>query len=282
VGHHGEALVQLVDRRQPVEEVAAQRAGVTGGVDRRPPQGGRHVDDGPLVGRTAAGDTGDDGAFGGGFGRVGRQQGDHPLADLFGRHAAHPMIRPGRTTGPPQPFGPSARVVAVTAEPPEPRPETTTEPPEPRPATSADQPVSSFDELYTAHFAALTVPLFAYLGDRQQAQDVVQEAFCRALARWRGVSGSGDPVGWIRRTAWRLAVDRPRFLRRRRSPHALITALGTLPPAHRRALVLRHLGELTTAEIADQEGVAEATVEFWLHHARTALTGTTAPEVRRD
>jgi RNA polymerase sigma-70 factor (ECF subfamily) len=196
------------------------------------------------------------------------------------------MIRPGRTTGPPQPFGPSARVVAVTAEPPEPRPElrpeTTAEPPEPRPETSADLPVS-FDELYTAHFAALAVPLFAYLGDRQQAQDVVQEAFCRALARWRGVSRSGDPVGWIRRTAWRLAVDRPGFLRRRRrSPQALITALGTLPPAHRRALVLRHLGELTTAEIADQEGVAEATVGFWLHHARTALTGTLAPEVRRD
>ena len=168
----------------------------------------------------------------------------------------------------------------------------------------------SFDDLYAAHYADLTVQLFAYFGDQQEAQDLVQEAFCRALARWRTVSGYDDPVAWIRRVAWNLAVSRWRrgrtalgFLRRQRVAEpqvagpgpervALVAALGTLPPAHRRAMVLRYLADLTIAEIAEQEGVAEGTVKSWLHRARAALAAqlgpgrpdpaeTTAQEVRR-
>jgi RNA polymerase sigma-70 factor (ECF subfamily) len=36
--------------------------------------------------------------------------------------------------------------------------------------------VSSFEELYGAHFDRLTLQLYAYIGDIAQAQDVVQEA----------------------------------------------------------------------------------------------------------
>ncbi len=147
----------------------------------------------------------------------------------------------------------------------------------------------SFDEIYTAHYADLTVQLYAYFGDRQEAQDVAQEAFCRALARWNAVAGFDDPVAWIRRIAWNLAISRWRrartalaFLRRqpRAEPQvagpspervALIAALGTLPPAQRRAIVLHYLADLTTAEIADRERVAEATVRSWLHRGRAAL-----------
>jgi RNA polymerase sigma-70 factor (ECF subfamily) len=161
--------------------------------------------------------------------------------------------------------------------------------------------VPEFDELYAAHFADLTVQLYAYFGDRQEAQDVVQEAFCRALARWPKISGYDDPVGWVRRVAWNLAVSKWRrtrtaltFLRRQRvaepqvdgpSPErvALVRALGTLPDAHRRAMVLRYLADLTVAEIAEREGVAEGTVKSWLHRARTTLATQLKPteEVRR-
>jgi DNA-directed RNA polymerase specialized sigma24 family protein len=54
------------------------------------------------------------------------------------------------------------------------------------PSVTARSPAgagASFEELYTAHFTDLAVQLYAYFGDRQEAQDVVQEAFCRALAR---------------------------------------------------------------------------------------------------
>jgi DNA-directed RNA polymerase specialized sigma24 family protein len=43
--------------------------------------------------------------------------------------------------------------------------------------------MTDFDDFYAAHYADLTVQVHAYFGDRHEAQDVVQEAFCRALAR---------------------------------------------------------------------------------------------------
>ncbi|MEV6343312.1 SigE family RNA polymerase sigma factor [Actinoplanes sp. NPDC051851] len=147
----------------------------------------------------------------------------------------------------------------------------------------------SFDEIYSAHFADLAVQLYAYFGDRQEAQDVAQEAFCRALARWGTVARYDDPVAWIRRIAWNLAISRWRrartalnFLRRQPpgeprvagpTPErvALVAALGTLPAAQRRAIVLRYLADMTVGEIAERERVAEGTVRSWLHRGRTAL-----------
>jgi RNA polymerase sigma-70 factor (ECF subfamily) len=154
----------------------------------------------------------------------------------------------------------------------------------------------SFDDVYAAHYADLTVQLYAYFGDRQEAQDVVQEAFCRALARWRTVSEYDDPVAWVRRVAWNLAVSRWRrartalnFVRRQRldepqmegpNPErvALVAALSTLPPTQRRAVVLHYLADLPVAEIARREGVAEGTVKSWLHRGRAALADQLNPE----
>lgn len=150
---------------------------------------------------------------------------------------------------------------------------------------------TSFEELYAAHFTNLAVQLYAYFGDRQEAQDVVQEAFCRALRRWRTVSTYDDPVAWVRRVAWNLAISRWRRARtalaalpqlRRQSGDpvegpgpdhvVLITALAALPARQRRAVVLHYLADMPVTDIADREGVAAGTVKSWLHRARTALT----------
>jgi RNA polymerase sigma-70 factor (ECF subfamily) len=155
------------------------------------------------------------------------------------------------------------------------------------PAPEGSPPVSDFDELYAAHFGDLTVQLYTYFGDRQEAQDVVQEAFCRALARWSRVSRYDDPVAWVRRVAWNLATSRWRRVRtalafsRRQRPGqvegpgpdrvALVAALATLPPAQRRAMVLHYLADLPVAQIAAEEGVSEGTVKSWLHRGRAAL-----------
>jgi RNA polymerase sigma-70 factor (ECF subfamily) len=154
--------------------------------------------------------------------------------------------------------------------------------------------MTDFDDFYAAHYADLTVQVYAYFGDRQEAQDVVQEAFCRALARWRQVSGYDDPAAWVRRVAWNLATSRWRRIRVMRAFHsrqrgepvvegpepdrvALIEALASLPTAHRRAMVLRYLADLPVAEIADREGVAEGTVRSWLHRGRAALAARLSP-----
>jgi RNA polymerase sigma-70 factor (ECF subfamily) len=127
----------------------------------------------------------------------------------------------------------------------------------------------------------------AYLGDRQEAQDVVQEAFCRAYARWSSVRDYDDPVAWVRRVAWNLATSHNRrrsvaaaFRRRQRveydqppSPDrvTLVAALRELPERHRRALVLHYLTDQPVAEIAQAMGVSEGAVRVWLHRGRGAL-----------
>ncbi|WP_344616048.1 SigE family RNA polymerase sigma factor [Dactylosporangium salmoneum] len=144
-----------------------------------------------------------------------------------------------------------------------------------------------FDEFYAAYFQPLTVQLFAYTGDMAAAQDVVQEAFCRALSRWKRVAEMDDPAAWVRRVAWNLATSRWRrartamaFARRHREEHvaapspdrvALAQALATLPEQQRRAVILHYLADLPISDIARQEGVAEGTVKSWLHRGRTAL-----------
>ncbi|MFU8873620.1 SigE family RNA polymerase sigma factor [Micromonospora sp. SL4-19] len=165
---------------------------------------------------------------------------------------------------------------------------------EPPPELAADRPDRperpegiDFDGFYHAHFRSLTLQLAAYCGDLPLAQDLAQEAFCRAFARWSRVSRYDDPVAWVRRVAWNLAVSRWRrlrtaqsWLRRQREEHvpgpgpdrvALTAALAHLPTNQRRAVVLHYLADLSVTQIAVQEGVPEGTVKSWLHRGRVAL-----------
>ncbi len=156
------------------------------------------------------------------------------------------------------------------------------------PTRTTAAPVS-FDELYATHSRELLVHLQAYLGDHQEAQDIVQEAFCRAYARWFAVSRYDNPAAWVRTVAWNLAASRWRRLRAAAtflthqpavaqhapgpSPDrvALVRALATLPDRQRRAVVLHYVADLPIRDIAAQEGVADGTVKAWLHRGRTAL-----------
>lgn len=146
-----------------------------------------------------------------------------------------------------------------------------------------------FDAFYAASVQRLTLQLYAYLGDQAEAQDVVQEAYYRALLKWKKISSYDDPVAWVRRVAWNLATNHFRkqrnalsYLKRQREEPvagpgpdrvALTRALATLPPNQRRAVILRYQAQMTIAEIAEQEGVAEGTVKSWLSRGRAALAG---------
>jgi len=154
-----------------------------------------------------------------------------------------------------------------------------------------------FAEFYGAHFQRIAVQLYAYLGDHAEAQDLTQEAFCRAFERWPRVAGYADPAGWVRRVAWNLATSRLRrlqtavgFLARQRGREehvdgptpdrvVLVEALAQLPAAQRRALVLFHLAQLGVAEIAEEERVAEGTVRCWLTRGRARLAAQLTAEV---
>jgi RNA polymerase sigma-70 factor, ECF subfamily len=144
-----------------------------------------------------------------------------------------------------------------------------------------------FEDFYAASFTSLCVQLHPYTGDLAEAQDVVQEAFCRALSRWSRISQYDDPVAWVRKVAWNLATSRWRqvrtahaFVRKQREEHTpgpdpqhvdVVAALAQLPPRQRQAVVMHYLMDTPIAEIAAQTGAAEGTVKSWLHRARTTL-----------
>ncbi|MEV4417792.1 SigE family RNA polymerase sigma factor [Catellatospora sp. NPDC049609] len=145
-----------------------------------------------------------------------------------------------------------------------------------------------FAEFYAAAFHPLATQLYLHTGSTAEAQDVVQEAMCRAYDRWSVVAEHDDPVAWVRRVAWNLATSRWRRMRRgielltrdrlvESTPGpgpdriAVAVALTTLPARQRQAVILHYLEDLSIAEIAVVTGAAEGTVKSWLHRARNAL-----------
>lgn len=147
---------------------------------------------------------------------------------------------------------------------------------------------SEFIALYDARFSDLSAQLYAYTADATEAQDLVQEAFLRAWQRWDKIGGYDDPIAWVRRVAWNLAMSRHRrlavvrrFLARSGPPEvhpgvspdhvALVAALRRLPDKQRRALVLHYLADMPIAEIARETGAKEGTVKSWLHRGRTEM-----------
>jgi RNA polymerase sigma-70 factor, ECF subfamily len=155
-------------------------------------------------------------------------------------------------------------------------------------ATDMDFADMDFADFYAATFHGLCLQLFVYTGDLSTAQDVVQEAFCRALPRWSTLSTYDDPAAWVRKVAWNLATSRWRQLRKFaglghvrdqvvEAPGVeridLMNALATLPPRQRQAVVLHYLADASIAEIAVITGTAEGTIKSWLHRARANLAG---------
>jgi len=153
-----------------------------------------------------------------------------------------------------------------------------------------------FDDFYSASFARLTGQLYAMIGDRDEAQECVQEAFVRAWAHRRKLQQAEHPEAWVRTTAYRLAVSRWRRTRLGKRPAdravspptqtapvdesrvALVEALRQLPEHQRQALVLHHLCDLPVQAVAREVGVPEGTVKARLSRGRTALAVLLGPD----
>jgi len=148
---------------------------------------------------------------------------------------------------------------------------------------------NAFDDFYAASFSRVTAQVYAMIGDRDEAQECVQEAFVRAWAHRRKLDRADHPEAWVRTTAYRLAVSRWRRTTRSRRPTdravgpalttaapspdrvALVDALKRLPEAQRRALVLHHVCDLPVVDVAREVGVPEGTIKARLSRGRAAL-----------
>lgn len=161
-----------------------------------------------------------------------------------------------------------------------------------RPLTSNERSVmdsDEFDALYRASFSSLVGQVYAMCGNRTEAQDCVQEAFIRAWDQRHKLDRASSPQGWIRTTAYRIAVSRWRRARlARRAPDralqergdqagpgvdgvALAKALQQLPVEQRRAIVLHHLADLSVADVAREVGAPVGTIKARLSRGRAAL-----------
>ncbi len=146
-----------------------------------------------------------------------------------------------------------------------------------------------FDDFYAASFPRLVHQIHAMIGDRDEAQDCVQEAFIRAWSQRRRLERAQAPEAWVRTTAYRLAVSRWRRTTLGRRPAdrakqpaasdtsigpdhvALVAALRLLPEDQRRALVLHHVCDLPVAEVAREVDAPVGTVKARLSRGRVAL-----------
>jgi RNA polymerase sigma-70 factor (ECF subfamily) len=157
----------------------------------------------------------------------------------------------------------------------------------------------SFAAFYTASYQRLLGQLFALTGDLAEAENLLQEAYARAFARWAQVRAYDYPEAWVRRVALNLAAMAARRLRRRAaallrpdpppavpelSPELLDLhhALRALPLGQRQVIVLHHLVGLPVEEVARELRVPTGTVNSRLVRGRRALAqvlDTDRPEV---
>lgn len=144
---------------------------------------------------------------------------------------------------------------------------------------------------YQAYYRRLVAALYALTADYAEAQDLVQEAYVRALSRPKVFLDLADPEAWLRTVAMNLA--RTRWRRRRlfetlvrtgRVPPAptqvpgvnpnrvaLVNALQRLSRPTREAIVMHHIADMSVYEVAEALGVPVGTVKARLSRGRTML-----------
>jgi RNA polymerase sigma-70 factor (ECF subfamily) len=156
---------------------------------------------------------------------------------------------------------------------------------------------SADETLMRALYAEHARPLLAYVtrltGDRQHAEDVVQETLVRA---WRNAAAltpdRGSVRGWLLRVARNIVIDRHRARRLRPAEveesavasHAgsdesdqllnslqMLDALAKLKPEHRAVLTEVYYRGRTVVEAAEALGLPVGTVKSRTYYALRAL-----------
>lgn len=160
--------------------------------------------------------------------------------------------------------------------------------------TAASAAESAVTALYETHALGMIRLAHIMLGDRQSAEDVVQEAFCGLYRRWSHLADPGSAVHYVRSAV----LNHCRSVLRRRAtsqaprevashPEAaqsaesavltreerdeIMRAVRRLPPRQCEALVLRFYLDLSAEETATTMGISPSTVRSATHRALASL-----------
>jgi RNA polymerase sigma-70 factor (ECF subfamily) len=175
------------------------------------------------------------------------------------------------------------------------------EPPDPQEAAAIVRvqagDTAAYDLLVRRYMRSAYAVAYRLLGHREDAEDVVQEAFLAALANIRTFDPSRRFGPWLHR----IVVTRGLNFRKARSRRTteilddaavasaapgpvadaeraglqatVAAALGRLPERQRLVVQLFELDGFSGAEIGTMLGISPGTVRWYLHEARQALRG---------
>ena len=151
------------------------------------------------------------------------------------------------------------------------------------------QGVERVREVYDVSYRRLVGQLTGVTGDPAEAEDVVMEAFVKAVKSAGEFGRLDNPEAWLRTVAVNAARSRWRRRRWLRESGSLVdlgetayadlgterldllAALRQLPAAQREVIGLHHLADLPVAEVADTLGIPVGTVKARLSRGRAAL-----------
>ncbi len=144
-----------------------------------------------------------------------------------------------------------------------------------------------FEVWYGEEHRRVLASLVAVVGNVDEAREVTDHAFTKALEHWDRVRAMDSPTAWT----YTVALNHARRRGRRRSREKRLwelgatdvvsrtdglsvevwDAVGRLPRRQREAIALRYLGDLGDREIAEVMAVSMGTVASTLHDARGRL-----------
>ena len=148
--------------------------------------------------------------------------------------------------------------------------------------------IGRLEYLYASSQRRLVIEMAAYTGDIAAAEDLVQEAFGRCIAKWAVVAGYDNPEAWVRLVAYNTcALALAPFEKRGESarglgrgevqsgPEAgnteLMIAVSRLGDDERQVIVRHYLLDQPVAVVAAQLGIPEGTVKSRLARGRARL-----------
>jgi RNA polymerase sigma-70 factor (ECF subfamily) len=159
--------------------------------------------------------------------------------------------------------------------------------------------VEAFEEFFTRYSTPIFRTAYGLTGDRQLAEEILQDTFARAYEHRASLRREVSPLPWLQRVALNICYTRlrPRRLRWEPISHAVVALLrdgsdeptehverselreivragiAALPPKQQRVVALYYLHELSIDETAEQLGIRPGTVKSRLHYALRALRG---------
>lgn len=151
--------------------------------------------------------------------------------------------------------------------------------------------VTAVRDFYEARYGRLVVQLTGMTGNRDLAEEALQEAFVRALDRPQAFVRLDNPEAWLRtvalnycRSRWRRISlwkrTQPRLVARPDDSTAVdrsdtqtvvLAALAQLPTALRQVAALHYLSDLSVEQVAHALDLPSGTVKARLVRARNAL-----------